>query len=194
MPGRPTHLRTGRLLLRHWLASDRLPFAALNTDPVVMEHFPAPLSAADSDAFVDRIEDHFERKGWGLWAVELQSTGSFIGYVGLWPATFAAHFTPAVEVGWRVSREHWGRGLAPEAGRAAVSDGFARLGVDEIVSFTATTNVRSQRVMEKLGMHRDGRDDFDHPAVPEGSPLRRHVLYRVRRTEWHDGHRTETRG
>jgi RimJ/RimL family protein N-acetyltransferase len=146
-----------------------------------MEHFPSTLTRTESDALVDRIEDHFERHGWGLWAVEVVASGDFIGFVGLWPVWFTAHFTPAVEVGWRLSRSHWGHGLAPEAARAAIDDGFARLDLDEIVSLTSTGNVRSQRVMQKLGMGRDPDDDFDHPAFGDGHPLRRHVLYRTRR-------------
>ena len=176
----PTQLRTERLVLRRWRDTDRGPFAVLNGSPIVMEHYPAPLTPAESDAFVDRIDAHFDQHGWGLWAVELATSEAFVGYVGLWPATFDAHFTPAVEVGWRLGHEHWGQGFASEAARAAITDGFARLGVDEIVSFTAMANVRSQRVMQKLGVHHDPAEDFDHPAIPEASPLRRHVLYRQR--------------
>jgi RimJ/RimL family protein N-acetyltransferase len=176
---RPEQLRTGRLLLRRWQASDRAPFAALNADREVMEFYPAPLTEAESNAFVDRIEASFAERGWGLWAVELVDTGSFIGYVGLARAEFAAPFTPAVEVGWRLSREHWGHGYATEAAHAAVDFGFTELGLDEIVSFTTTANIRSQRVMQKLGMTRDPAEDFDHPNVPERHPLRRHVLYRL---------------
>ncbi len=148
-----------------------------------MEHFPATLTPAESGDFVDRIEDHFERHGWGLWAVETR-VDRFIGYVGLWPATFVAPFTPTVEVGWRLGYEHWGRGYAAEAAVAAMTDGFVRLELDEIVSFTTTKNVRSQRVMQKLGMRRDPADDFDHPALPATSTIRRHVLYRQVRSEW----------
>jgi RimJ/RimL family protein N-acetyltransferase len=171
--------RTDRLLLRRWRESDREPFAEMNADPIVMEHFPALLTSGESDAFVDRIERHFEEHGYGLWAVEALDTQSFIGYVGLWPATFEAHFTPAVEVGWRLRRACWGHGYATEAARAALAYGFGVVRLDEIVSMTAVTNVRSQRVMQKLGMTRDPSDDFDHPALPEGHRLQRHVLYRV---------------
>ncbi len=180
----PIELRTKRLTLRRWLHADRRPFATLNANTTVMEHYPAPLTAAESDAFVDRIEDHFSQHGWGLWAVELAESHAFIGYVGLWPATFDAHFTPAVEVGWRLGREYWGAGFAPEAASAAITDGFGRVGVEEIVSFTAATNVRSQRVMQKLGLRHDPADDFDHPAIPEDHLLRRHVLYRQHRSDW----------
>jgi ribosomal-protein-alanine N-acetyltransferase len=172
-------LRTERLRLRRWEDRDRQPFAGLNADPVVMEFFPATLSSADSDAFVDRIETCFEQHRFGLWAVDLLETEEFIGYVGLWPATFDAHFTPAIEVGWRLASRFWGSGLAPEGARAAIADGFDRLGVDEIVSLTAAINHRSRRVMEKLSMTHDPLDDFEHPALPVGHPLRPHVLYRV---------------
>lgn len=177
----PTELRTRRLVLRRWIDADRAPFAALNCDPVVMEHFPTSLTRTQSDAFVDRIEEHFERHGWGLWAVEVAGSGAFVGFVGLWPAAFTAHFTPAVEVGWRLDRLWWGRGFATEAALAAIADGFARLDVDEIVSFTTATNLRSQRVMQRLGMHHDPGDDFDHPSLAEDHPLRRHELYRLPR-------------
>lgn len=153
----------------------------MNADPVVMEHYPSTLTRAESDGFVDRIEAHFEDHGWGLWAVEAPGVAPFVGYVGLWPAPATAPFAPAVEVGWRLAAAFWGRGYAPEAARAAVADGFERLGLVEIVSFTAVVNVRSQRVMEKLGMQRDPAGDFDHPALPVDSPLCRHVLYRLSR-------------
>ena len=148
---------------------------------------PNLLTRAESDAFADRIEGQFERDGWGLWAVEVKGGPDFIGYVGLWPASFEAEFTPAVEIGWRLAADRWGRGYAPEGARAVLDDGFNRLGLDEILSFTATTNVRSQRVMDKIGMRHDPSDDFDHPSLAVDSPLRRHVLYRLTRTEWAEG-------
>lgn len=173
-------LVTERLLLRRWRGEDRDPFAALNADPVVMEHFPAPLTRAQSDDLADRIEAHLDEHGWGLWAVEVRETGRFCGFTGLAPATFEAPFTPAVEVGWRLAHWSWGHGYATEAARAALAHGFEVLRLDEIVSFTTTTNVRSQRVMQRLGMARDDQGDFDHPNVPDGHRLRPHVLYRVR--------------
>ncbi len=179
----PPELLTERLRLRRWRRADRPPFAAMNGDPQVMEHFPAPLTAAESDAFVDRIEAAFDDRGFGLWAVELIDSGGFAGYVGLWPAEFEAHFTPAVEVGWRLAHRFWGHGYATEGARAAALDGFDRVGLDEIVSFTATVNVRSRRVMEKIGMRHDPGDDFEHPALSAGHPLRPHVLYRLGRHE-----------
>lgn len=186
----PNPLRTARLLLRPWRAADLEPFAALNADPAVMRWFPSTLTRADSDALAARIRSHLDEHGWGLWAVEARGTAPFLGFVGLAPLTFAARFTPAVEVGWRLAAQWWGRGYAPEAARAAVRVGFDRLGLDEIVSVTAVGNAPSRRVMDKLGMTHDPRDDFDHPNVPPDSPLRRHVLYRLRRDT--EGHRNAT--
>ena len=138
-----------------------------------------PLTREESDAFVDRAERQFDEHGFGLWAVEVPSNAPFIGYVGLSIPSFEAHFTPAVEVGWRLDLPHWGNGYASEAARAAIADGFERIGLKEIVSFTVPVNLRSIAVMERLGMRRDPGDDFDHPNVPKGHPYRRHVLYRI---------------
>lgn len=174
-----TELRTTRILLRQWRERDREPFAALNADPEVMEHFPNTLSRAESDNLVDRIMTGLDERGWGLWAVEITATGTFAGFVGLNPTTFDAPFTPAIEIGWRLARTWWGKGLATEAGRAALDHAFGSLALDEVVSFTSITNLRSQRVMQRLGMRHDLAGDFDHPALPEGHRLRRHVLYRI---------------
>lgn len=176
-----TELRTDRLWLRAWRGSDRAPYAALNADPEVMEHFPAPLSRAESDAHVDRMIAALDEQGWGLWAVEVPGEADFIGFIGLNVPRFDAPFTPCVEVGWRLARSAWGRGYAPEGARAALTFAFDELGLDEVLSFTSVGNAKSRRVMEKLGMTHDPADDFDHPGVPEGSPIRRHVLYRARR-------------
>jgi RimJ/RimL family protein N-acetyltransferase len=170
-------LVTPRLRLRRWRAEDREPFAALNADPEVMEHFPSVLSRAESDAALDRIEAHFERHGFGWWAAE--HAGAFVGSIGLAVPRFEASFTPCVEVGWFLARPWWGFGLAAEGARAALAFGFDHVGLDEIVAFTVTRNVRSRRVMEKLGMIY--AQDFEHPLIPEGHPLRRHVLYRLKR-------------
>jgi len=186
-------LRTPRLILRRWRDTDREPFAALNADRIVMEHFPAPLRREESDDLVDRIESGFEARGWGLWAVEVPGTAPFIGFVGLNPATFDAPFTPTVEVGWRLARAYWGHGYATEGARAALAFGFDELTLDEIVSFTSHGNTPSRRVMERLGMHHDPADDFDNPTLPAGDPLRAHVLYRLDRGSW-QRHSTETTG
>ena len=175
-----TELHTERMILRPWRESDREPFALMNADPVVMEFFPDCLSRAESDQGLDRVEAHFREHGFGLFAVELRSEQTFIGFTGLSIPRFEAHFTPCVEIGWRLAKAHWGQGLATEAARAAIKYGFETMGLDEIVSFTVPANVRSRNVMEKLGMKHDPADDFDHPAIPEGHPLRRHVLYRLR--------------
>lgn len=169
--------------MRRWRGSDLEPFAKINADPVVMEYFPATLSTGESDEMVARIEQTFEDEDLGLWAVEIVDTSSFVGFVGLWPATFEAHFTPAIEVGWRLDPAYWGHGYATEAARAATEDGFERLGLREIVSFTTAVNLRSRRVMERLGMSHRSDDDFDHPHMASNDPLRRHALYRLQRPQ-----------
>jgi len=179
--GRRPELRTERLLLRRWLPADRAPFAALNSDPLVTEFLSSSLTREQSDGMVDRIEEAFEERGFGLWAVEIPGVTPFAGFIGLSIPRFAAPFTPAVEVGWRLAHEFWGSGYATEGARAALSFGFDVLGLDEIVSFTFERNVRSRRVMERIGMTRDPADDFDHPALPADSPILRHVLYRASR-------------
>jgi len=150
----------------------------MNADSEVMEHFPSVLSREESDAGVDRVEAHFERHGFGLWAAE--HAHLFIGFIGLAIPRFEASFTPCVEIGWRLARPWWGLGLATEGARAALKFGFVDLGLDEIVSFTVPGNLRSRRVMEKLGMRYS--QDFEHPFIPEPHPLRRHVLYRLKRS------------
>lgn len=173
-------IETSRLLLREWRAVDRAPFAALNADPRVCEHLAAPLTRAESDDLLDRIEDCWREHGYGLWAVERLDRRELVGFVGLWPAEFDAPFTPAVEVGWRLAPQHWGLGFATEAGVAALRYAFDLLALPEIVSFTAAGNVRSRRVMERLGLAHDVAGDFDHPELP-GVP---HVLYRVTQQRW----------
>lgn len=174
-------IETERLLLREWRDADLEPFMAMNADPVVMEFFPETYSEERTRRFVDIIRARWVELGYGLWAVERKDTMRFIGYIGLWPATFPAPFTPAVEVGWRLAANQWGRGYASEGGKAALRYGFDTAGLDEIVSFTSRLNARSWRVMERLGMRRDAGGDFEHPNVPQGHPLRPHVLYRIRR-------------
>jgi RimJ/RimL family protein N-acetyltransferase len=181
---RVAELRTERLLLRQWRGEDLEPFAELNADPKTMRFFPSPPSRAASNALAEGARRHIEAEGWGLWVVEVVDGAGFIGYVGLAVPSFEAHFTPAVEVGWRLAREHWGRGYATEAGRAALAYGFGEIGLDEIVSFTSRLNEPSWRVMERLGMSHDPADDFEHPGFPVGHPLRPHVLYRLDRPAW----------
>ena len=185
-------LRTDRLLLRPWRPADRQPFAQMNADPDVMEFFVAPLTREESDAFVDRIERGFAEHGFGLWAVEEISTGEFIGFAGLLHQTFEAPFTPAFEVGYRLARHAWGHGYATEAAREAVRFGFEQAGLLEIVSMTAVGNVRSRAVMHKLGMTHDFGDDFDHPRVPDGHALKRHVLHRLTIDQWRTRNRPGT--
>lgn len=175
-------LITERLILRRWRDSDREPFARLNVDPRVMEYMPHVLTRDQSDALADKIGSHFRERGFGAWAVELREDGSFIGFDGLNIPTFDAHFTPCVEIAWRLAACYWGQGLATEGALAAVTYAFEVLGLEELVSYTVPENVRSRRVMEKLGMTHDPADDFDHPGLPAGHPLRRHVLYRLSRS------------
>jgi RimJ/RimL family protein N-acetyltransferase len=173
-------LRTARLLLRRWRPSDRDPFRALNADPRVMEFFPALMTAEASDAGIARIERHFEAHGFGLYAVEVVETGAFAGFIGLNVPSFDAPFMPAVEIGWRLAYEQWGRGLATEGAHAVIRHAFSALGLASLVSFTTVANIRSRRVMEKLGMVHDAEGGFEHPSLPLLHPLRPHVLYRIR--------------
>jgi ribosomal-protein-alanine N-acetyltransferase len=177
-------IETERLVLRGWRPSDREPFAAMNADPEVVEHLVNPLTREESDALADRIEEHFAVHGYGLWAVEVPGRWPFIGFVGLLLQTFEAHFTPAVEIGWRLARPAWGQGYATEAARAVLRHAFTEAGLDQLVSMTVPMNTRSWAVMERIGMTREPADDFDHPRVPEGHTHRRHILYRLSRDTW----------
>ena len=174
-----SQLHTGRLILRGWKPEDRAPFARMNRDPLVMEHFPSQLTEEQSNQLADRIEGHLAQHLFGLWAAELRDQPGFIGYVGLAIPHFEAAFTPCVEIGWRLASTYWGRGLATEGAQAVVRHAFQELELPLLVSFTVPANVRSRRVMEKLGMTHEPSDDFDHPQIPEGHPMRRHVLYRL---------------
>jgi RimJ/RimL family protein N-acetyltransferase len=176
-------LHTSRLRLRRWRPEDRKPFAMMNADLRVMKHFPATLTQEESDVFVARVEAAFEQQGFGLWAVEVADVTPFAGFIGLAVPPFETHFTPCVEIGWRLAADYWNRGYATEGARAALTFGFDVLQLDEIVSFTVPSNTESRRVMEKIGMSRNPADDFDHPSLPEGHPLRRHVLYRSSRKQ-----------
>jgi RimJ/RimL family protein N-acetyltransferase len=176
-----TEFCTPRLLLRHWREEDRVPFAEMGADAEVMEHFPARMSRADSDSFIDGVGADLEQRGWGLWAVEELSTGRFLGFTGLNVPGFDAPFLPATEIGWRLRRDAWGRGYATEAANGVLAVAFDDLELEELVSFTTVANTRSRAVMTRIGMVRDPADDFQHPTIAEGSPVRPHVLYRLAR-------------
>lgn len=178
---------TERLFLRQWRTTDLEPFAALNADPRVMEYFPSIIDRERSEASVAHWSSQIEERGWGLWAVEIQSTNEFIGFVGLQVPTAPLPFSPCVEVGWRLALPYWGKGYATEAAEGSLRVGFTQLHLEEIVSFTALTNRRSRAVMERIGMHEDVAATFEHPNVPEGSPLREHCLYRLSCKEWESG-------
>jgi RimJ/RimL family protein N-acetyltransferase len=182
-------LTTARLRLRQWRDEDYPAFAALNADPRVMEHFPKALDREESDAMAGRIRQRIEKDGYGLWAVEVVGQHPFIGYVGLTVPRFEAHFTPCIELGWRLAQAHWGHGFATEAAHAACAFAFERLSLAEIVAFTVPANSRSRGVMARLGMTRDPADDFAHPRVAESHPLRLHVLYRLTARDWMAGQR-----
>ena len=181
LPFQPV-LSTARLHLVDFTKAHLDGFAAMNADPAVMEFFPATLSRDESAAFLQRIIHHKDEKGFSLMALHLREDDRFIGFTGLLGADFEAHFTPAVEIGWRFAKFAWGQGLGPEAARACLAYGFDQLGLQEIVSFTAAINKRSVRVMEKIGMTHRQADDFDHPKLADNDPLCRHVLYRKRKT------------
>lgn len=182
--GLPLELRTDRLLLRRWRPSDAEPFARMNLDPRVMEHFPALMTREETETAIVRIEDHFAAHGFGFWAIEVPDVASFIGYVGLRRVPWDAPFTPNVEVGWRLAAEHWGNGYAPEAAQASLQFGFDALDLDEIVSFTVPENHRSRRVMEKIGMTFCPGEEFAHPMLPADHRLSVHVLYRLSRQDF----------
>lgn len=184
MTDQPIILRSRRLILRPWRESDLPQIARMHADPRVMEFMPACLDRAASDAVVARLQAGIEARGYGFWAVEVPGTADFIGFVGLNQPSFAAAFMPCVEVGWRLAHDYWGQGYATEAARIALRFGFQDLVLPEIVSFTAVINRRSQRVMQRLGMRQYQAEAFDHPALPEGDRLRRHVLYRLSRERW----------
>lgn len=173
-------IRTKRLILRPWRDEDLDAFATMNADPRVMEYFPKLLTREESDALAKRVCTHFQQHGWGIWAVSVIGGADFIGCIGLAQVYFTAHFTPAVEVGWRLSYDFWNQGYATEGALGALKYGFEQLKLDEIVSFTPVNNQRSRRVMEKIGMSYDLDGDFDHPKLSQGHPLQRHVLYRIK--------------
>jgi RimJ/RimL family protein N-acetyltransferase len=180
----PKNLQTERLRLRRWQQADLEPFAAINADPDVMEFFTATLSHKQSVLLLEEIESAFEIQHFGLWAVEVVASGEFIGFVGLNRPRWVSDFTPCFEIGWRLAKSAWGQGYAPEGARAVLQDGFQRFELNEILSWTAATNAKSVRVMEKIGMVTDAAENFLHPLVPDWHPLKPHVLYRMTRQRW----------
>ncbi|MCE9597157.1 MAG: GNAT family N-acetyltransferase [Spirochaetia bacterium] len=177
-------LESERLILRRWLQNDLQPFTRMNTDPHVMRFFPGLLSPEESSALFQRLDAHFETHGFGVWALELKSTGDWIGFAGLGVCPFDAHFTPAVELGWRLLSEFQGKGYATEAAKVACTFAFKNVGLEELVAFTVPINQPSRRVMEKLGMTNNERESFQHPLLPADHPLKEHVLYRLPRQSW----------
>jgi RimJ/RimL family protein N-acetyltransferase len=180
---KPIELTTRRLRLRQWRETDREPYAGLNADPAVMRFFAGTQSREASDRSIDVWRSELDERGWSNWAVETLDLGAFVGFIGLTIPKRALPFMPCVEVGYRLAKEHWGKGYATEGATAALDVAFSRLALDEVVSFTALLNLPSRAVMERIGMI-NANEDFDHPALPLGSALRRHCLYRVSREAW----------
>ena len=181
----PATLTTQRLILRPWRDEDLEPLFAINGDPESMRYFAAPMTRAESDAWAARMRAHIAEYGWGFWVVAEAASGDFVGVVGLLTIPWQAHFTPAVEIGWRIAPAFRRQGYAEEAARAALAHGFGALGLGSIVAFTVPGNSGSWRLMEKLGVRPAG--DFDHPRLPEGHHYRRHLLYRLTQAAWRDG-------
>lgn len=177
------HIETDRLWLRSWRDSDREPWAAMNADPLVRAFFPGLLDRVASDASIDVFQHRFAKDGFSFWAAEEKATGLFAGFIGLSRVDFEAAFTPCVEIGWRLAYPFWGRGLASEGARASLAYGFGRLGLPEIIAFATSGNLRSRRVMERIGMYRVEDGDFIHPKMPPDHPLQPSVLYRITNAE-----------
>ena len=180
---------TARLMLRQWRAADGAAFAALNADPEVMRFLGPPLTRAQSAALAEREAARIDARGFGLFALERRADGAFLGFTGLAEPAFAAHFTPCVEIGWRLARAYWGQGYAAEAARACLELGLGELALPQLVAFTVPANLRSRALMERLGMRRDPAGDFGHPRLPPGHPLHLHVLYRLSRGDWQQARR-----
>ena len=172
-------IETERLLLRTWKDEDAEAYYQINQDPKVIEFLLGPMTMAEVEKFITAANQCFSDNKYTLWAVEEKTTKAFIGFVGLWAPEWEAHFTPCVEIGWRLGSQHWGKGYAAEAAKSVLNHGFKTIGLDEIVSFTASKNIRSIRVMEKIGMTRDYDGDFLYPKLPADHPLAQHVLYRI---------------
>jgi len=177
-------LLTRRLRLSDFSASNLPDLARMNADPEVMRYFPATLNPEESVALLQRITEHQRINGYSLFALHLNESDAFVGWCGLMVVPFEAHFTPAVEIGWRLNKIFWGKGLATEAAEAVLRLGFVELGLSEIVSFTAELNQPSIRVMQKIGMQSEPKDSFDHPKLPTNHPLQRHILYRLTKSLW----------
>ena len=166
---------SNRLGFRHWIDSDKEPFFNMNSDEDVMRYFPKKLTKPESDGFVKRITTHFDIHGFGLYAVDLLESNEFIGFIGFQEANFDAHFTPCIEIGWRLRKEYWNNGLATEGAQRCLDYAKQELKFEQIYSFTASTNIASESVMKKIGLVKAG--EFNHPKIPTGHPLCRHVLY-----------------
>ncbi len=179
-----TTLTSERLILRPWRNDDLDALAALCADPEVMAHFPATLDRAGSADLLRRLQAHQAEHGFTFWCLERREDGAFVGFTGLARVGFDAPFVPAVEIGWRLARPFWGQGHALEAARRSLDFAFGELGLSQVVSFTVPANRPSWGLMERLGMHRDPADDFEHPGLPAGHPLRPHLLYRLDRADW----------
>lgn len=172
-------LLSPRVLLRPWKPEDAEAFSQLNADPEVMHYFPSILNRSESNAILKKMQIHFDKHGFGFWAAEHRVTGDFLGFIGLNIPNFEAHFTPCVEIGWRLPRRYWNQGLASEGALLCLEFAFKNLKLEEVVAFTSSQNTASRRVMEKIGMHHNPKDDFEHPQLTPGHPLRAHVLYRI---------------
>jgi len=177
-------LQSDRLILRPWEERDRDFWADLNADPEVMRFFESTRDRAQSDVIFDRLKEHFERHGFGFWVLERKEDGEPIGFTGLQIADFPAPFTPAVEIGWRLKRTEWKKGYASEAARVCLAFAFTRMGLRKVVSFAVADNEASFAVMRRIGMRRIPQLDFDHPFLPAGSPLRRHLTWIITDKDW----------
>ena len=180
-------LETDRLILRTWVDADLESMFAINQDPKVMEYFPELQDLETTKKLMIRINNHFEKYGYTVYATERKDSGEFIGFIGLFTREFESHFTPATEIGWRLSSNHWGQGFATEGAKAVLDYAFRKLKIPEIVSFTAAGNAKSIRVMQKIGLQHNEADDFEHPKLDDTSPLKRHVLYRLSREKYTQG-------
>lgn len=178
------HIETDRLILREWTNEDKPPFARINGDPIIMEYFPRRLDEKDSNRLVERFQKHFKEHGYGPYVMQHKETGAFMGFVGLHHVEFQAAFTPAIEIAWRLDYEYWGQGYATEGAHAVLDHAFHKLGLKEVVAFTVHDNTRSIHVMEKLGMKRDPKGDFDYPALRKNHPLGHFVLYRITKKDF----------